>query len=337
VIFTPSALIEVFHHLGRESVFLTGSVGYNFYDQNSVLNRENIDLSGGVNGQFGACRATVNGSYARRQEQLQDTILTRVNDTYTQGSVGLEGACGRGFGLSPNFSFTQSWSTNSLAQLSSSDYNTTGGNAGVSYQTPNFGVLSLFGQAQTTDFTNRLVTFNLVTGHDGFETYGGGVRYSRLLGARIQGTVSVSYTAVHPYTGATTDFSGFTYSTDLTFRASSRLMLHGNFIRDVQPSNVFNSTYYVESKELVEGTYNLGSRITLNLGASDTNRDFKGAMLSRLTDLTHDELESVYGSASYRLRKIYLTLSASQTHRTANVAGLGYPDTRVGLTVGGNF
>jgi hypothetical protein len=337
VIFTPSALVEVLHAIGRQSVFVTGSVGYNFYAQNSIFNREHIDLNGGLNGQLGSCRATLTGGYLRRQQEIQDLTTRLVQDATEVSSVGLEGACGRGFGFSPNFSVNQSWSTNSSSQLATSDYSSIGGSGGISYQTPKFGVLTLFGQAQSTDFTNRLVPTAQGAQHDGFDTYGGGVRYSRQLGARIQGTVSLSYTSVKPYLSGTRGFDGPTYSADLTYRASSRLNFHGNFTRDVQASNVLNSTYFIETKESVDGTYRVGSRITLVLGASQSDRNFKGPVLSPQTDLTNDHLETVYGSATYRLRRLYFTLSASQDQRSANVVGLGYGDTRVGLTAGANF
>ena len=343
VVFTPTLLVDAFKPIGPESVFLTGSVGYNFYDRNTILNRENFDLTGGVNGQLGICRATVTGGYIRRQDELQDITLARVQDVFDQTSIGMEGACGRGFGFSPIFSITQAWSTNSLSLLQSSNYSSLGGSGGISYQAPTLGNLSLFGQYQTTTFPNRFVPFNQGETQDGFNTYGGGVKYVRLLGARIQGTVSLSYTSVQPFVSGTGGFDGLTYSADVTYRASSRLDFHGSFIRDVQPSNVPDSTYYIETKSLVEGTYHVGSRIDVNLGLSQADRTFKGSsLLPNLTNLTNfdlrsDTLKTVYGVVTYRLRKLYVALSARNEFRSANVPELSYTDNRVGLTVGTNF
>lgn len=337
IVFTPTLLVEAFKPLGRESVFLTGSIGYNFYDRNTVLNRESFDLTGGANGQLGLCRATVTGGFVRRQNELQDTTLLRVQDVYNQTSVGLEGACGHGYGFSPIFSVSQTWLNNSLSQLQSSNYSTLGGSGGISYQAPTLGNLSLFGQYQTTDFTNRLVVFDQNPVQDGFDTYGGGVKYVRLLGARIQGTISLSYTSVKPFVGSTSGFNGVTYGADVTFRASSRLDLHGSFNRDIQPSDVFDATYYLETKSLVEGTYHLGSRIEANLGLSEADRTFKGSSLLTNLDLREDTLKTIYGTLTYKLRKFYVALSLRNEERTTNTPGLGYTNNRVGLTAGTIF
>jgi hypothetical protein len=333
-IFTPTALLDLFRPLGRESIFLTGSVGYNFYTNNHVLDRENLNLNGGINGQLSLCRATLTGGYNRRQSELQDITNTKVQDTLETANAGLNGTCGRGYGLAPTFSVSQSWTNNSLAQLNTQNYNTLGGSGGLDYIGPTFGTLSFFGQYQTTDFTNRLLMANL---HDGFDTYGGGVRYVRQLGARIQGSVSVSYTSVKPFVGVTSGFNGLTYGVDLTYRASSRLSLHGSVLRDVQPSNVFNSTYFLETKSLVEANYAVGTRLRANFGASQHDRTFEGADLIATTDLKDDSYKSLYGSITYALRKFYLTVSASNNLRTANVAGLSYTDNRIGLTAGTSF
>jgi len=337
VVFTPTLLIEAFKPFGRESAYLTGSVGYNFYDRNSVLNRENLNLDGGVNAQLGVCRATVTGGYIRRQNELEDTTLAHVEDVLDQTSVGLEGACGRGYGFSPNFSVSQAWSTNTLSLLQSSNYNTLGGSGGISYQAPTLGDVSLFGQYQTTTFTNRLVAFNQSSIQDGFDTYGGGVKYVRLLGARIQGTVSLSYTSVKPFVGNTSGFNGVTYGADITFRASSRLDFHGSFNRDIQPSNVLDSTYFLETKSLVEGTYHVGSRLEANLGVSEADRTFKGSSLLTNLDLREDTLKIIYGSLTYKLRKLYFALSVRNEERSTNTVGLDYTDNRVGLTAGTIF
>jgi len=330
-------LLEAFKPLGRESIFVTGTAGYNFYDRNSILNREHIDLTAGANAQLGACRATVTGGFTRRQNELDDvTLSTKIQDALDVATVGADATCGHGYGFAPILSFSRSWANNSLVQLQSSDYTTIGGSAGFSYQTPTFGNLSFFGQYQSTEFNERIFLITVGPVQDGFDIYGGGVKYVRLLGARIQGTVSLSYTSVKPFLSGTKGFDGPTYGADLTFRASSRLNFHANFTRSIVPSNVLESTYSLQTKELVEGTYDIGSRLSLNLGVSDQHRNFSGEALN-INDLTSDELKSVYATLTYSLRKIHFSLNAQNSQRTANIALLSYPDTRVGLIVATDF
>ncbi|HEX4182359.1 MAG TPA: outer membrane beta-barrel protein [Caulobacteraceae bacterium] len=335
-IFTPTVLVDVFKNFGRESLFLTGSAGYSAYANNSILNRENLDLAGGGNAQLGLCRATVTGVYDRRQQQLEDITRLSVQDVFSDTSLGVEGACGRSIGFQPTFSFNQTWTNNSQAQLQSSNYTSTGGSGGIAYVTPTFGNLTVFGDYTSTTFGNRSIALGPLQLQDGFDQYGGGVRYSRLLGARIQGVVSLSYMAVRPFVGSA-GFDGPTYSADITYRAGSRLSLHGNVTHDIQPSNVLDSDFYIETKGLVEANYQFSSRLSALLGVSDNDRTFKGPALMPGIDLTHDTLKSVYTTITYSVRKLFVALDVRYQNRDANLSGFSFPDTRVGLTVGTRF
>jgi hypothetical protein len=331
---TPTVLVDVLRPVGPESVFLQGSAGYSFYDRNTVLNRENLNLAGGLNARLGICRGTATARISRYQDQLQDLTRTAVKDVYDLYSVGLDTTCGRPVGISPILSVSQSWANNSNVELSSSDSQTFSVSAGVAYQAPAFGKLSLFGQYQTTTFNNRFVLVNSQPVQDGYDTYGGWIRYQRLLGARIQGTVSVGYTSLKPAVAGTPGFDGFTYDADLTYRVDSRLGLHGSFTRDLEPSNVLDATYGLETKTLVEATYDLAARVKLNLGVSETTRRFQGLALITGVDLTKDDIKSIYATATYRRNKLFVALNVRNDERIANVADFSYSDTRVGLTVG---
>jgi hypothetical protein len=335
-IFTPTLLVDLFKTFGRESLFLTGSAGYNFYAYNGTLNRENIDLAGGGNAQIGPCRTTVTGVYDRRQQQLENLTRLAVQDVYSETSLGVQGACGRAIGFQPTFSFNQTWTNSTQQQQQSTDYNSTGGSGGIAYVTPTFGNLTVSGNYTSTRFVNRVIALGPIQLQDGYDTYGGGVSYSRLLGARIQGVVSLSYTTVQPYIGSA-GFSGPTYSLDVTYRVGGRLSLHGNVTHDIQPSNVIDSDYYIETKGQIEASYLFSSRLDATVGFSDSARNFKGPALMPAVDLTHDTLESVYGTVTYSLRKVYVSLDVRHEYRSANLSGFSYPNTRVGFTVGTKF
>ncbi len=47
-LFRPSAFLNFGRRLGRQTLFLQGSVGYDFYCRNHVLDRERFDLHPGI-------------------------------------------------------------------------------------------------------------------------------------------------------------------------------------------------------------------------------------------------------------------------------------------------
>ena len=71
---TPAITVDILQPLGRQSVFLSGSAGYDFYRENDQLERERIDLTGGTNLAFGPCSSQLALSYGRQQSDLADIL-----------------------------------------------------------------------------------------------------------------------------------------------------------------------------------------------------------------------------------------------------------------------
>ena len=75
VIINPTVRLDLARPVGRQTVFLLATAGYDFYARNSRLNRENILVNPGVLGQFSRCEYDVSGSYSRGQNGLQELAL----------------------------------------------------------------------------------------------------------------------------------------------------------------------------------------------------------------------------------------------------------------------
>ncbi len=333
--FTPAVEIDLTHALGRESLFFSGRFGYDFYHRNHILNRERLDLAAGAKGQVGPCSGNVQGTYARHQSDLQDLSLGVVRNVESLSSVGFDTRCGRRIGLAPTFSLSQDWATNSSAQRLTSNHESLTVTGGLAYHRPNFGDLSVFAQYTRTRFPNRFFNPGPSAMQDGFSVYSGGVRYDRKLGARIEGVFALSYTSLNPTSAAQMAFSGLTYSADVTYRASSRLQAHISLERAVKPSNRVGTNYSTDKTYFLDGTYDLGSRIKLNLGVSKRTQRYVGSALVSGVDLTAADIKTVYGSVTYKVgRRITLNLDARREWRDAPVAAFRYASTRVGLSAG---
>lgn len=339
-IYSPSLAVDILQPVGRNSVFAAGTLGYNFYDHNSVLNREALSLNGGANLQAGRCRATLSGGYARRQNSLEDETGRQVQDTFDAPSVSLNASCGGDHGFSPVFTVAENWTNNSIPSFQTSNLQTFSASGGLAYKSATLGVASLFGQYSKTDFPNRVLPTATGLVHDSYESEGGGVRYERMLGARIQGTVALSYTHIDTALSTGPAFSGLTYDADLTYRASSRLGFHGSFGRDVLPTNLLNAAFRVQTTELVEANYSAGQRLTFNLGASSRDAQVEGSALALAPpgqDLTEDNDRAIYSSATYALRKISFRVSVRNDRRTTNLSEFNYWDTRADFSVSATF
>ncbi|MEO9213187.1 MAG: hypothetical protein ABI242_08600, partial [Caulobacteraceae bacterium] len=285
-IFAPSVNLNIVRPVGREVVFLQASAGYDFYRVNSILNRERIDLRGGVSGRVAACNATVTGDYDRFQSNLGDLSRLAVKNTVDHESIGLDGSCGRPIGLAPTFSVNQNWTANSSLQQSFSNSNSTTASGGLAYRRPTFGSLSVFGQYTTTTYPNRgnLIGFPGIS--SGYTSWAGGLRFERRLGARIQADATLSYTSLSPDIAGTGGFKGLTYSGDITYRASRRLSGNLDFQRGPVPSNRLNSLYSLNQSLGAAVSYEAGPRVTLRLGASYVTEGYGGGLPSHFLELT---------------------------------------------------
>ncbi len=333
-IFSPALTLDVIQPVGRQAVFLNGVVGYKFYDKNDQLNRERVALRGGVNTSLGPCAGVVSGSFSRQQSELDDLALNVTKNVETTTSVGVDATCGREVGLAPTFSVVQRWAENSAADRAGAEYVELNATAGLAYRRPTFGELSVFGQYGKTEYEDRLIPAGASVEEDGFERYGAGIRYTRKLGARIQGTANAGYSVVRPVSNVTEDFEGFEYGLDVSFRPSSRLDTSATFARAVNPSNRIQSTYSVSDTFAVRASYRLGSRLVFGLGGSYSEKSYEGPALVSGLSVTEDQMKTFNASVAFNFsRRLSVTLDASQQERDANVPGVDYTSNRIGLSV----
>lgn len=336
-IYTPNLTVGLNLPAGRQLIYLDGYAGYVYHDKNTIYDSERVSANGGVRGRIGGlCTYDLSGNYARGLSSFEDIVLgpTIDNILETKG-VSLQATCARKTGLGVTGQISHEVAENDTTLLRPQDYEQTSYMGGVTYSKPRLGTLTLFGQHVRTEYNHRTPVAGQT---DGYESNTEGLTYDRRLGARIEGTVTVSYTSVDSVGAngptATSNFDGFTYSAAGTYRASTRLRFDGAFAREVTPSNRFGNSYDVGTRYSLKGSYDFGSRITANLGFEQRDVDSKGAQLFA-GNLTNSKIKIVSGGVSYRMnRRINLSLDAAHEERDANDARFEYDNDRIGVTAG---
>jgi hypothetical protein len=332
-IFTPGVNFNVARQLGREVVFLQGNVSYVFHRTDTILNRQNISIDGGVTTRVLRCRELVTGSFVTAQSDLAEQSLVVVKNTLNTGSVGATADCGRAIGFAPTASVSETWKTNSAHQLQGLNVNILSTSGGLAYRQPAFGSISLFGSYSQADFPNNVIGVGRAAHNYGYNFYSVGATYDRHLGGRIEGIATVAYTDLKPYISGSAGFSGLTYNFDAIYKVNPRLTLHASASRAVQPSNRIESNYSVDENYLVEATYLLGTRLSLTLTGLHTSQNYKTVILLPINDLTRSRTNGASLSATYTMnRRFSFILDAGDEERTSNVPGFNYSSTRVGIT-----
>lgn len=337
VIFSPAAAINYSKQLGLLSVFTQGTVGYDFYANNDILNRERIGVLGGAAVQLDGCQLTGRGTYMRRQSDLEDLNVGVAKNTEEDIIAGADVVC-NGFGrLVPSVSVQQTWANNSANTRFSSDYEAFSVSGALMYQAGSFGDISLIGQYLDTDFQNRLIPVFAGFQNDGYKVYSGGLRYHRELGATFDVTASVSETSLD-YGGVAQNFSGLTYDATLAYHPDSRLLLTAYFARQTNASNRLGAAYSIDQIIQGDASYRLTSRLRAGLGVSNKHQKFAGADLIFATDITKQSVTSFYGSLGFNITsRMNLAFIARNVQRHADVAAYSYADNQVGLTLSQSF
>ena len=327
-IFTPSATANVVLPVGRQAVFLNGLIGYSIYGKNTELNRERLNINGGVRGHFGPCAPTLRAGYSRGISRYDDPILVDdARNVFETKTFGVDVACSRPTGLGVVAGVSHDWNENSLAMSKLADSRRTSMNVGISYGRPALGTVTLFYNHAKAEYPNRLI-------EDGYDLDAVGLSYRRELGARIQGTVSATYNRVQPhavFVGGDVETVG--YSADFSYRATSRLRLAALLDRSITPSTALGKAYDLTDAYRVMADYDLGSRIRVSLGLSKVERESDGISSLPIVQLTESSVDAINASVRYKQNeRLSFTLTAGQEERNTNVPQFDYTNNRIGLS-----
>jgi hypothetical protein len=355
---TPSLLIDVILPFGRSSAYLRGQLGYDFYMQNSQLNRERIALDGGANvAVLGSCTTSANMSYSRLRSNAGDIFiidpaidpdLRRIRDNVEERkSIGGRLSCGGAIGLSPSVGYNHTEVRNSATFFRPNDSNQDAVDVSLGYQRPSLGRIALYGSYAEGEYLGRDVFGGLrgisafdPNNLDGVKNYSAGVRFERNIGSRISGAVAVGYSWVDPKAVNSRRFRGNNYSVNLNLRPTDRLSVDLLATRSADLSNTVFATYALTEVYSLNGSYRLNPRLVLNFGSSYQTRDYRTEVEVipgfGFTFVDKDRFTRAYVGAVYDLnRRLRLNGLFSQQGRKSNDQRFNYTNSTV--TVGVSY
>ncbi len=336
--YAPAVSVDLLLPVGREVVFLKGSTSYDFHENNKQLDAERIQLNGGARGQISICRTELTGGYTRGKSELTDLGLittSSVTNILELETLGVDLNCGHSSGLGVTFSGSQDWASNSSFELRTTDYTTSSYSGGLVYGRPALGTIKLFVSHSRTEYPHHLVGLN---SNLGYQLESGGITIDRRLGARIEGTITAAYSKVDPITSGgagqnTTKFSGVTYSADLTFTPTSKLVTHATFTKAAKPSNRIGNAYDIETDYRLSAAYNLGTRFVLSLAGDERDLNSHGVSQLVALPLTNSKIKVLSAGVRYiQNRHLSISLDGSDERNTTNNPLFDYKDSRVALT-----
>jgi hypothetical protein len=333
-IYSPSVQINLAKEFGSATAGIKASVGYDFYQTNTILNRENLDVGAGITQTFSNCAATLSGSFLRQQSDLDQLTVVVTKNTETVASTSLGVTCERGSRVTFAVLVAPSWTQNSATLLKSSDNNLIPVTAEIGYDFGKFGKLAAFGEYANSEYPDRTVRLGGSVRTDGYDLFSGGIRWTRDLGSRLKATAQISEISLEPRLPGDLAFSGLGYLADLTYRFTSRLDVEISAAREASPVNRIDTTYSIDRTYRGSVGYRVGGKTRLSVEGQIAQHRYFGAQIVPGFDLTRQTISSIGAKITHDLRSnIAVTLAAAQERGTADIPDYEYNDARAELSL----
>ena len=367
--YSPSGSILYDRLLGRGSVSVNGTAGYDFFQNNSFLNRNRFGAGVNLTGQAGSrCSANVRANYSNRQNGVgslgNSTLLTPsrgviapntipvtddlippddigrlIDNRQIVVSYGINATCGAPGGrLSFGGGATHSSLDNGspLRSFANSNSNVYSLFAGLGVFRP--GQLQVNGSYSTISYPNNLIVpgapvfprnFNT-----GVKTYQAGLTYSRPIGNKLVGSVGLSYLTARPG-GGQQPYSAPAYNISLSYRPGSRLSLAATGARSVLSSTGAGALYRVVDSVNLSAAYDISPSISARANAGLTANNYKVPFAIPGEPARRSDSAKIVGlGVTYQPRPLYdVGFYVSQSFRSSNANILNYNSTRASLTL----
>lgn len=302
--FNPNVAVSINKPFGRNLATLEGSLGYEFYRRNTVLNRERIAVTGAFQGNLSACTFTVSPTFSRRQSDLGEVVILdvpgtqAVKNTETVQSYTGRAQCGRSNGLRPFGAIERGIQDNSNVLRSRQDNRRMRYSGGVGYARPTLGELTLLAAQEEVTYPRRVLASG---GRDRYKLFEAGGRFERQIGGSLRGSAQLTYATVDVDRPGAEEFSGLNYIVGLTATFADRLQIEAGLGRSVQPALQSDATYRIQNQSNVRATFVASERLSASAGAAFSSRKYEGEGSALGPPITSDRRSTYSGSLVYRL------------------------------------
>lgn len=331
----PALNFDLVMPMSRQALYLNGSIGYDFYKNNSSLNRERLDINGGARLNMFGCQPTIDGTYTRMLSNRYALVsVEQIDNTETHRAIGATASCGGPLGLTAGANYRHENVTNSLSLLKILNYNSDSIGANIGYTRPTFGTLLLYGNYNKVSYPNRLYIIggtDIVA--DGAEIFSAGVSFERNIGSRITGKVSAGYTWVTPKLPLSPKFHGASYALNLTARPTEALQLDIIASRSASASNLADVAYTITDLYSLQANYVLSRSLSAQAGVSYQKQNMKGSPVNSPFAQADYDLWNANAGLRYTWRKVTFNVDVSHARRGSQLLFQQFNDTRAGVGV----
>lgn len=324
------AQLDLQKDVSLQQFFLRGSVGYIFHQDNDFLDRERINLNGGVNWKFTPrCGGVAVAGLFRGQSELNDLDEVIENRRETV-SGNVTAGCTLGLGLRPEVGVRRRVSENSAERRQANDLDATTYTAGVRYsRSPRSGV-GLRYTNESIDYPNRLTESGA---EPNVEVERFEMLANRQLGDDINISASLGLSSTESNDAAAEDFDGTIGGIEVRYRPSRRFAVGSSFDRNIDAQSDIGSNFFVRDRVAVEASYQLTDKTQIRAAYAQEDRDLRGQFT--VGGRRNDEVSLLEAAVTYDpIDLVRITAGVRDTSRDADAEFADFDATRVFISLG---
>lgn len=329
---TPAVTLIVRQGFARNTISLSGDIGYDFYQRFKGLQRLRTNIKADAGIPLGArCEVAPAASLLIQQAEIED-LGVAVGRTARVLAGQVTARCPRAVGFYPvvradALRLTNSGGDNGLGRRNWS------GTGGIVYARPSLGQVQLF--ANTGQFRRSSIVGGPDTGADIASI---GLQFDRAITSRFAARLSVAGVRVSPTRRQAGRFEGTNYSVDVRIAPIPSFIVSPRFSRQVIGS-INAGSDYVLSREVGLGfNWSLGARTGIVAQVGKIDRRYFGEdplvlLQFRIADQTN------VGSLAirYAVRSLRLQLGVSRSERDSRNDFYDFDSTRVEFSARAGF
>ena len=330
--------------VGRQQLFVGGSIGRDYFINKPLRNRNRWQLGGGVAWRLGSrCSGIIGAETRRRLVQLDDQSEFTDN-VQTSNDIGASANCQTATGLGFGGSVRHDDTSNDTPNRMVFDSRSTTYSPSISYGNRSLGQFSLGATVSNISFTNRPVPTPAGFVEDGLRSLNGRAGYSRTLGSRLQLTAGLSYLRTTPKPGTVLaidpngqvvvvprePFSGTGYDFSLAYQPSTRLSVVVAGDRGVSASRNVGALFTIRQGVSADINYKVGPSIDVGAGVSRRTNEYKGSFVSAAEPQPRisDQFERVYAQIDYSPVSLYsIGVEVAHQRRKSNPSTFNFAST----------
>ncbi|QMW22065.1 porin family protein [Sandaracinobacteroides saxicola] len=341
--FRPAVNVRFGQPLGRQLLFVNGTLGRDFYARNTILNKNRYGADAGLAWELARCTGRAQGSYTRRQAQFElDNDV--IDNPQERSTLLVSGSCPIGARLAPSLSASWNKIRNKAPGRDRFDTDTFNLNGALGYAVTPRLQLGLNGSYTNLRRSNLLV-FALppvgppvLLGVNTLDFYSATVNATYAIGPSLKVNGSVGLNISKEILPPSKQITDTVYSAGVSY-TGPRISASLNADRAVQPAPGGEASVYVTDGLSANLGYQLGSSIDLYAGWSHRKREFRGSANPQEPLIRRSERSDRFfvGASTDVGRLFTIGIEGSHVRRRSDPSIYNYSTTNAQISLRANF